>query len=256
MVLRQRILTLNFFSYIRQKIGSMESIYIAILKFEEFLGDAETRCFRGAIVDLVGKGNMAFHNHLSNDRLSYSYPLVQYKRIDGKMAIVGIGTMADCIMQLAGQFPRTLKIGKKDIAFHVQSCKIEKYQPIMEVNPKLYSIKDYIALTDENLKKYNSMLALTDKLSFLEDILTGNILSFLKGIGYHAEDRIFCAITTFSEPHIKYYKGVHFNVFNLSFVSNIELPSGISLGKSGSVGFGVLKKEMLPGKFDNFESKN
>lgn len=232
----------------------MESTYIAILKFEETLSDAEIRCFRGAVVNLVGKDYVAYHNHLGDKRLSYSYPLIQYKRIDGKLALVGIGSSAESVMRLAYQFPCTIKIGEKETTFHTQSCTMESYRPSMEVKPKFYRIKDYIALTDDNIKKYNSMLALTDKLTFLENILTGNILSFLKGIDFHAEDRIFCAITSFAEPHIKYYKGVHFNVFDLSFVSNVELPSGIGLGKSSSIGFGVIKKEVTPSKYKNFES--
>lgn len=229
----------------------MESINIAVLKFEETLSDMELRCFRGAIVELVGKDNVLFHNHLEGKRLSYSYPLVQYKHIDGKLAVVGIGEAAESVMQLSGKFPHTLMIGKKEMRFNMHNCMMENYRPIMELRPKLYSISNYIALTDDNFKKYNSMLALTDKLTFLEDILTGNILSFLKGVGYHAEERIFCAITSFTEPSLKSYKGVRFNVFDLRFVTNVELPSGIGLGKSSSVGFGTLTKEMLPHKFDN-----
>ena len=232
----------------------MKSTYIATIQFEETLNDTEIRCFRGAIIDLVGKENSSFHNHLEGQRLAYSYPLVQYKRIDGRLAVVGIDSAAETVAQLANKFPCSLKIGRKNITFHAKDCSMESYDPIIEMKPKLYSIKEYLALTDENFKKYNAMLALTDKLTFLENILIGNILSFLKGLGYQAEEQIFCAITEFAEPYIKYYKGVHFSVFDLKFVSNIELPSGIGLGKSSSVGFGVLKKETLPSKFENFES--
>lgn len=232
----------------------MEPTFVTTLKFEETLNDTEIRCFRGAMIDLVGRENAFFHNHLEGQRLAYSYPLVQYKRIDGKLAIVGMASASASVMQLASKFPCSLKIGRKIIAFHIHNCDMQAYRPITEVKPKLYSIKEYIALTDENFKKYNTMLALTDKLTFLENILVGNILSFLKGIDYHAEEQIFCAITEFAEPYQKYYKGVHFSVFDLKFVSNIELPSGIGLGKSSSVGFGVLRKEALPHKFENFES--
>lgn len=234
----------------------MQFTYITVLKFEETLSDMETRCFRGAIVGLVGKEKVTYHNHLGDERLVYSYPLVQYKRIDGKLAIVGIGSAAESVMQLACQFPQSLKIGKKDVVFHTRSCTMDVYRPVLEVKPKLYSIKDYIALTDDNFRKYGSMLALTDKITFLEDILVGNILSFLKGIEYRVEGKIFCAITSFAEPRTKCYKGVRFVVFDLGFVSNIELPSGIGLGKSSSMGFGVLKREVLPSKFENFESEN
>ena len=101
----------------------------------------------------------------------------------------------------------------------------------------------YIGLTDENFKKYHSMLALTDKVNFLEQVITGNILSFLKGIGYHAAEQIECAITQLKEPVEQSYKHVKFDTFDLMFVSNMEL---------GSVGFGTLSRRELPDRFKNF----
>lgn len=96
------------------------------------------------------------------------------------------------------------------------------------------------------------MLALTDKVNFLEQVITGNILSFLKGIGYHAAEKIECAITQLKEPVEQSYKHVKFDTFDLMFVSNMELPDGIALGKSGSVGFGTLFRRELPDRFKNF----
>lgn len=231
----------------------MESTNVAILKFEEKLDTEELQCFRGAIVNLVGKENVAFHNHLANGKVHYTYPLVQYKLIDGHVAITGIGGATAAVTNMASKFPCQLSIGKKSMNFHLYSCTLKPYTPIAETKPKLYTIKNYIALTDENFKKYHSILALTDKITYLENILIGNILSFFKGIGYHAEERIFCAITSLEGPNAKYYKGVKFDVFDISFVSNIELPSYISLGKSSSIGFGVLKQEVLPERFENYK---
>ena len=96
------------------------------------------------------------------------------------------------------------------------------------------------------------MLALTNKVNFLEQVITGNILSFLKGIGYHAAEKIECAITQLKEPVEQSYKHVKFDTFDLMFVSNMVLPDGIALGKSGSVGFGTLSRRELPDRFKNF----
>ena len=230
----------------------MTTTKIATLKFEESLTLAELRCLRGAVMDLAGRECTPFHNHLEGGRLSYGYPLVQYKTINGHAAVVGIADAADVVMRIASEFPRPLAIGSKVKAFHVDSCSIEDYTPIVETRPKLYSVSNYIGLTDENFKRYHSMLALTDRIVLVENILVGNILSFLKRIDCHIDQQLFCAITEFSELRSKSYKRVKFDTFDLSFVSNIELPSGIALGKSGSVGFGVVKREPLPPQFENY----
>lgn len=99
------------------------------------------------------------------------------------------------------------------------------------------------------------MLALTDKITFLEQIITGNILSFFKGIGYHVEERIECAITEMKELSEQSYKHVKFDSFEIKFVCNMELPDGIALGKSGSVGFGTLTRCELPERFKNFNQE-
>ena len=229
----------------------MEAKNIAILRFEENLNFVELRCLRGSIIDLVGKDHPFFHNHQGSG-LRYAYPMVQYKVIGGHVCIIGIGEASMAVMQLVGKFPRTLSVGKTEVEFHVKDCKLEPYVPVMEITPKLYGLTNYIALTDENFKKYHSMLALSDKIILLEQIITGNILSFLKGIDYYVDERIECVITKLDEPKEKPYKHVRFDWFNLQFVCNMELPDGIALGKSGSVGFGTLSRLRLPDRFKNF----
>lgn len=229
----------------------MEATNIAILRLKENLSSVGLRCFRGAIIDLAGRENPYFHNHEANG-LRYGYPLVQYKVIDRHVCLVGIAEAAMAVMELVGKFPASLKIGQKEMEFHVEDCTLTPYFPKIEESPKLYRLSCYIGLTDENFKKYHSMLALTDKVNFLEKVITGNILSFLKGIGYHAAEQIECAITQLKEPVEQSYKHVKFDTFDLMFVSNMELPDGIALGKSGSVGFGTLSRRELPDRFKNF----
>ena len=228
----------------------MEAKNIAILRFEENLSFVELRCFRGAIIDMVGRDNPFFHNHETSG-LRYAYPMIQYKVIEGHVCIAGIAEAAMAVIQLVNRFPCSLSIGTKNMEFHVLDCKLVPFVPKLEITPKLYGLSNYIGLTDDNFKKYHSMLALSDKIVLLEQIITGNILSFLKGIGYFAEERIECVITKFCEPKELPYKHVKFDCFDLQFVSNIELPDFIALGKSGSVGFGTLSRLRLPDKFKN-----
>lgn len=223
---------------------------IAILRFEESLNSEELRCFRGAIIEMVGRDEIAFHNHGENG-YQYGYPTIQYKVMKGHVCVVGLSDSCFSVLQLANKFPCELKIGKKEFSFHVKDCTLTPYEPFIEDAPKLYHLRQYMALTDENFKKYHSLLALTDKIVLLEKIITGNILSLLKGVGYHASEHIEVAITEFTEIREKAYKQVKFDLFDLKFVSNIELPEGLALGKSVSVGFGTIYKCELPDQFKN-----
>lgn len=47
----------------------------------------ELRLFRGAIIHLAGLEEILFHNHIE-DGYRYSYPLIQYKIIQGHAAII------------------------------------------------------------------------------------------------------------------------------------------------------------------------
>ena len=227
-----------------------ESVNICTLHFEERLGLTQARLLRGAIVSLIGRDHELFHNHQQESGLRYGYPQVQYKSIDGHGAIVGIGDAVPDVINLASAFPRELQLGNRQVTLHVTDCHVEPYQPAFDLRPKLYALARYIPLNEANIKRYRSMLALTDKVSFIEDILTANILAFLKGIGYRAEQQISCAVTTMQEPREQDYKHVSFATFDLQFVSNIELPDGIGLGKSSSIGFGTLRRRPLPHRFN------
>jgi hypothetical protein len=60
------------------------------VEFKNSIQHHEIPKFRGAVVILLSSGNMLFHNHTEDAGLRYSYPLIQYKRIHSKAAIVCI----------------------------------------------------------------------------------------------------------------------------------------------------------------------
>ena len=64
----------------------MTKVKILDIVFENSIEDFEIEAFRGAVSKLVGYENTLFHNHLSDNKLVYAYPLVQYKRIKSKAA--------------------------------------------------------------------------------------------------------------------------------------------------------------------------
>ncbi|PXX16633.1 hypothetical protein EJ73_02739 [Hoylesella shahii DSM 15611 = JCM 12083] len=74
----------------------------------------------------------------------------------------------------------------------------------------------------------------------LQRILTGNILSMLKGLGIRVEQRVEVHIKHLEERPNVIFKGVKLYCANISFDSNVLLPQHVGLGKHASVGFGIL----------------
>lgn len=62
-----------------------------VIKFNNEIYPDEIDCFRGAVIHAMDGANVLFHNHLEGAGLRYSYPLIQYKRIHRKAAIVCVG---------------------------------------------------------------------------------------------------------------------------------------------------------------------
>ena len=232
----------------------MEKTRITKLLLDGHMGVGDLQCLRGAVNRLLSEGgeggdaHVLFHNHQTHG-LRYGYPMVQFRSINGQAAVVGIGDAAESVRALASLGELRVKLGERNVTLPVSRCEETFYTPQVYDAPKLYSLYRYIALTDKNVREYDNLLALTDRVIMLEKILVGNMLSFFKGIGFHTDDRLEAVITAIDGEEFVTYKGVKFRTFHLHFVSNVELPDGIGLGKSTAVGFGSLRREKLDEKY-------
>ena len=183
---------------------------------------------------------MLFHNHIDDDKFRYSYPLIQYKRIGGKAAIVCIEEGVDIIGQFLTETDGIIKIGEREV-----SCNTRQMQParlliqIWEDSFK-YHISRWLPLNAKNYQLYQTTEGLVERISLLENILKGNLLSMLKGLDIHLEHELIVKITNISDPYILYNKGVGMTAFNADFNCNLTIPNNVGVGKSASVGYGIV----------------
>lgn len=220
---------------------------ITTVTYNGVLKIGEEQMFRGALLKkLGGNADILLHNHLGN-RLRYSYPLVQYKVIAGKPAVIGVEKGSAILTTL----PRRCKlmIGKSLREFVLNSFNTERYEPEISDVPKMYSISRYVPLNSDNMVEYEGLPALTDKICLLESIISANVLAFFKGIEYHCSAQIQTAISSMDKTYKLYYKGVGFQAFDVKFITNVLLPDGIGLGKSSSLGLGTIKRLPIPERF-------
>lgn len=174
-----------------------------------------------------------FHHH-SDD--SYHYPLIQYKRIDKKLAVIGIGEFADVVFDKMSNLDH---ITTQDQKISLTNIELQNsiYYP-KEVKNKYKFASPWIALNKENYTKY-SLLTKKDQKQFLENILVGNILSMLKGMEIFIDQKITIEIDSYKSITTTAHQN-KFVGFFCDWNSNITVPEYCGLGKSISKGFGVV----------------
>ena len=220
----------------------MKKIKLLTVTFDTEIRDFEIPAFRGAVVDKVGRDNILFHNHLDDDKLLYKYPLIQYKTINRKPAIQCIDLGVDEIQKFFDKNSWYLIISDRKLEMKI--LRLDMNQFTMQVWDKLfnYSIRNWIALNKQNYETYLTLDGLAEKVALLEKILTANILAFAKGINWTVDKPIIVKIKTLSETRDVKLKGRTVLGFNVMFASNVFIPKYIGLGKSVSLGFGIVTK--------------
>lgn len=215
------------------------------IRFDTELSQKEVPLFRGAVLRALGDhANLLYHNHTGAETFRYSYPLIQYKRIGGKAAIVCVEEGIDAIADFFTAESYLFHIGHRSLELLIDSAVTEECDICCTPRSLRYQLSNWLALNSQNYQGYQRMEGLTERIRLLEEILTSNILSMLKGEGIdiYLEEGLVVQITEISAQRIIKYKGILMTSFDIKFLANINLPSWIGLGKSVSVGFGVLRK--------------
>lgn len=208
--------------------------------------DAEIRqneipLFRGAVINSLGEyPNVFFHNHLDDDKFRYSYPLIQYKRLEKKAAIVCVEEGVDIIGQFLTEVNGTLAIGERQI-----TCNTGRIQPariLVQTWQEMFSyhVSRWLPLNSKNYQLYQNLEGVVEKTMFLENILKGNLLSMLKGLNIHLEKELILKITEIGEPYLLNNKGIKMMAFNADFNCNLSIPNYIGIGKNSSIGCGII----------------
>lgn len=201
----------------------------------------EIPLFRGAVIKSLGEHpNVFFHNHLDYDKFRYAYPLIQYKRLGGKAAIVCVEEGVDIIGQFLTLVDGDLTIGDRQV-----TCNTGRIQPariLVQTWEEMFSyrIRRWLPLNSKNYMLYQNMESVVERVTFLEKILIANLLSMLKGLDIHLEKELILKITEISDSYLLYNKGVKMMTFNADFKCNLSIPNNLGIGKNASIGCGTV----------------
>jgi len=180
-----------------------------------------------------------YHGHVG-DGFRYGHPLIQYKVIEGRPMILGLGEGALALRSL-GRY-RCLDLGWEEFRVVGQDTVEEEFPLALSDAPVRYSFATpWLALSEANYPRYLEVRDRTaDRENMLASILTGNILSLAKTIGWRVQGRIKVR-HGISEAGAALLKGrARLLQFEGWFEANVRLPGLWGIGKAAARGYGTL----------------
>ena len=205
------------------------------------LGASQIHKFRGFVGNIF-KNHDLIHNHdLKTGKPIYRYPLIQFKLIDKKPAIIAITDSA--VKIFAEIFMKLDKIIIEGalIPIFEKELKIEEVEFGYSDEIFMYEfISPWIGLNQKNFIKYNEA-GNDERTQILKRAMTGNILSMAKHLDcWLSEDQKIKVDHKLKEIKVN-LKGKSMTAFNGIFKTNFCLPDYLGIGKSVSRGFGVVR---------------
>lgn len=204
-----------------------------------------TRPIHGSAPELRGffatKFNEYTELHQHNaDKFIYRYPVVQYKMIKDVPTVIGINEGTEVLKKIFDEY-QEIRLGENiyQIVERGISLKDEEFG----ISDKIHSYEfatPWLALNQENYKKFYTLKGKPERDEFMRKILTGNILSMAKSFNYDVPGPIRCdAQVHFRKDRLK---DVSVMVFTGKFQVNFLIPDLLGIGKSVSRGFGAVRQ--------------
>ncbi len=215
------------------------SITTLTVRFANRIRQEELPFLRGAVIHALGNDTVLGHNHIG-DALRYAYPLIQYKRIDGCAALVGIGGGVEHVERFMALNHKTMRIGRRSEPFLIASA--SKEQTLLGLTPDMhcYAIENYLPFNQINYEQYRQLDSMVERCALIERCLVGNILSFAKGMGVFFDGQVRVALQSMDNGRLYPFKSIKMMGFDIVFKTNAMLPQFVGLGKKVSFGYGTV----------------
>jgi hypothetical protein len=220
----------------------MKNIRYLIVRFNNEINLSELHWFRGAVIKAAGQEHILFHNHDEGaGGFRYKYPLIQYKRIRNKAALLCIAEGVEEVNAFFQSMPASLTIGERTVQLQIEHLQID--EATLRVNDQMsrYELSKWLALKPERYREYQALPDAAARTQLLTSILCGNILSMAKGLNWFVEEEIKVQIVAQQPPRIATYKNTPLMAFDLVFETNMWLPKFVGLGKGVALGFGMVE---------------
>jgi hypothetical protein len=179
------------------------------------------------------------HQH-NADKFIYRYPVVQYKIIGNVPTVIGINEGAEILKQIFDEY-QEIRLGEN--TYQIVERGISLKDEEFGISDKIRSYEfatPWLALNQENYKKFYTLKGTPERDEFVRKILIGNLISMSKSLGYEVPGQIKCdAQVRFRKDRLK---DVSVMTFTGTFQANFLIPDYLGIGKSVSRGFGAVRQ--------------
>ncbi|MDZ7377082.1 MAG: CRISPR-associated endonuclease Cas6 [candidate division KSB1 bacterium] len=183
------------------------------------------------------------HHHIEAKKYLYSYPLVQYKVIDYKPVVIGLGEGAEILKQIYYQV-NEMTIGDLAIPIHEKQILVTEAEFGLTDELKFYRfLSPWLGLNQRNYQFYQENQDAEARFELLNRVLIGNMISLAKALGYTVPGQIKVSADT--RLRLIKLKGLPMSGFTGFFATNFLIPDLLGLGKSVSRGFGTVQQITL-----------
>ena len=169
----------------------------------------------------------------------HRYPVVQCKQIKSMLMVIGISQGADLLQEISG--------GKKEFRIGENTCTV--FGRDLGIRNEVFSISDkihtyefltpWLALNQQNAKKFYDLKGKPERDAFMQKILTGNLNTLAKSIDYDLPAPLACESRVRFKRELIHRENVM--VFLGTFKTNLRIPDYLGIGQSVSLGFGTIR---------------
>ena len=177
----------------------------------------------------------------------HRYPALQCKMIKNALMVVGINEGADVLERISRSRQKilpgeiTCSIVARDTGIREEPFGISGIMTTYEF------LTPWLALNQQNTKKFYELEGKPERDAFLMKILSGGLLILSKSLGYQPPGPVIC------EEKVRFRKDWIDNksvmVFVGKFRTNLRIPDYLGMGQSISLGFGTVRQ--IPGLAEN-----
>ncbi len=192
--------------------------------------------WRGAVASRF-PGETAFHGH-EGERTVRRYPEVHYRWIEGTPHVFAFGPAAERVMTHAWPGERMRLADDERAVAQVEWRPITLARSFSRRLVRYAFGAPWLALNQGNHARFGRLSA-AERRAELDRILVANLLAMSKGLGWiYAPDETVYAAFELQRERACVLKSVSLVGFEGTFVTNLELPDHLALGKSVSHGYG------------------
>ncbi len=201
--------------------------------------------WRGAFAEWVSdqEGNDLFHNHANGaaDEYHRRYPLVQYRSVKGKATILALNEGVEAVSDLLQRSPEwQIRWQGAPTPLRMEHLHMDSASLGLSSELREYRLLRWLALNEENYQTWRQLGSFRERVDLLDRTLAANLLSLCSGLHWKIPRRFEARLTLVDHIGSTQAHGVEVMTFDCRFVTDLVLPTGLGLGKSSSLGFGVL----------------